>query len=131
MLLLLSPTRVRFGGQEWTHVRTLTISREASRRVVDFADAGPHAVFADAPEVLTRLEVRQELTSTSLEAPAPGQRAVLTAQASAGPGNGRAVTLSADAVVLSVRVEAGGERRIELVALSATGAADPITIEAV
>lgn len=130
-MLVLSPTRVRFGGQEWTHVRAMAVSREASRRVVDFADAGPHAVFADAPEVVTRLEVRQDLTSTSLESPAPGQRAVLTAQVSAGPGSGRAVTLSADAVVLGVRVEAGGERRIELVVLSATGAADPITIEAI
>lgn len=130
-MLLLSPTRVRFGGQEWTHVRAISVSREVSKRVVDFADAGPHAVFADAPEVTTRLEVRQELTSTSLGSPAPGQRAVLTAEVSAGPGNGRAATLSADAVVLNVRVEAVGERRIELVALSATGAADPITIEAV
>lgn len=130
-MLLLSPTRVRFGGQEWTHVRALAVSREASRRVVDFADEGPHAVFADAPEVTTRLEVRQDVTSTSLESPSPGQRAVLTAQVAAGPGSGRAVTLSADAVVLAVRVEAGGERRIELVALSASGAADPITIEAV
>jgi len=131
-VLILNPGTVRFGDQAWEDVAALAVDRAAARTVLEWSDEGPHAVLADVPEVRVSVRVVRRLDGGDLAAPLPGQQATLsfhTAPAMSDAGR-RSVTMTA--VVLSVTHELAGQQGarqvIALVAVAATGGADPVIV---
>lgn len=133
-MLILNPPKVTFGSDTWENVSSLTIDR-SSEAVLEWSDAGPHPVFADALRRTVTITVVIELVRGPLDGPRPGDLETLTAiSAPATPHAGR-VRLTALAMVASVRHEVsarrGAIRTVTLAAISPDGAADPVTIEPV
>jgi hypothetical protein len=134
-MLFLHPRVVSFGGVDWSGVESVAIERAAARSFVEFADTGPHTVLADVPEQRVEVRVVQDLLGEDMDVTRPGEIGTLgfeTAPNSSGAGRKR---VSMTAVVLGVKYQVsrkgGSSRTVELVAVSADGAADPVTVEAV
>jgi hypothetical protein len=129
-MLILNPNRVRFGSLRLERVLAVAID-SSSREVVEHSDLGPHAVFADAPERRTRVKLVQELTSTDLAAPLPGDAGELSFFAAPGSSEARRVQVSAQCVVLRVEhdIRRTPTRTITLTALSSDGQADPVAVD--
>ena len=131
-MLVLNPRVVKFGPAVWEGVLAVTVDRLANKRIVEWSDAGPHAVFADVPEQRIEVRITQELVREDLAGPAPGQQAELSLSTSPASGDAGRKKVSLQAVVVQVSHELslkkGALRVIELVAVSATGSADPVTI---
>lgn len=132
-MLLLSPRTVAFGMSQWVNVSLVAIDRETARPALEFSDAGPHPVFADAPEQTTRIKVVQELAGDDLGAPRPGETGTLELFTAPTATNRPRMRFRAEACVESVTHEVslkrGTLRTITLIAISSDGAADPITTE--
>ncbi|MBL0921567.1 MAG: hypothetical protein IBJ10_05495 [Phycisphaerales bacterium] len=132
-MLILQPHHVTLLGEALPGVDSIAVSRSASKFVVERADAGPHPVFADAPEQAVEVVIVRTLDGPSPDAPAPGRQGALAFVAAPSGADGPSRRVSATVVVRSSRVEASGRRgasqRIELLALSPDGAADPISIQ--
>jgi len=131
-MLLLNPPLVRFGSHTWTDVALLAIDRTTTRPAEEWSDAGPHPVFADAPEQRTQIRVVRDLLRDDLASHKPGDQAALTFHTSPTTSDAarRQFTIPA-AVITSVTHELATARHarqtITLIALSPDGATDPIT----
>lgn len=134
-MLLLNPRTVLFGASTWTEVASVSVDRVATRLALDHGDGGPHPVFADVPEQVTRIKVVQELASDDLGAPRPGELSTLALTTSPTNADGPRTRLEAIACVESVTHEVslkrGTLRTVTLVAISPDGSTDPITTERV
>jgi hypothetical protein len=131
-MLVLNPSQVRFGAQTWPAVLSVVIDRAAAREIVEWSDAGPHAVFADVPEQRVGVRVEMELASDGLDAPRPGDQGELTFVTSPTAADGGRRRASIAAVVLAVRHEVSLRRAvrvIDLVAVSGDGSTDPVVVE--
>ncbi len=131
-MLLTNPAVVRFGTHVWEDVETLAVDRQADRTVIEHDDLGPHAVFADAPEQTMRVRIIRRIARDDLETPVPGEREEVVFYASPSGTDAGRRRLKATAVVLSVKHElsaAAARQVITLVAVSASGDADPLTVE--
>jgi len=130
-VLLLNPQLVTFGSLTLDPVALISIDRVAARQVLDWSDAGPYPVLADAPEQRVTIKLVQDL-SQDLSAPRPGDQATLAFHASPTLATATRRKLSCTAVVMSVTHELslkrGLTRTIELAALSPDGATDPIAV---
>jgi hypothetical protein len=133
-MLVLSPTTVSFGGERWEQVTQIAIDREAVREVTAWSDLGPHVVFADVPEQRVKIKVVMDVPSDA-NSPVPGRMGTLMARLSPSLTHASGVMLSARAVVVGVTHEIGGRkgasRTVELIAVSADGASDPIVFSRV
>lgn len=134
-MLFLHPRVVSFGGSDWAGVESVAIERSAARSFVEFGEQGPHAVLADVPEQRVEVRVVQELLGEDMDVPRPGEIGTLgfeTAPNSSGAGRKR---VSMTAVVMGVKYQVsrkgGSARTVDLIAVSADGAADPVLVEAV
>jgi hypothetical protein len=131
-MLILNPRTVTFGSSRWDNVQSVSIDRRPRRIAEDWSDAGPYAVFADVPEQSLRIAVVQELSATDLGPPAPGGRATLSFCTSPAAADRSRQRLTTDAVVLQVThglsLKGAPTRTILLAPLSASGAADPVTV---
>ncbi len=132
-MLILNPRHVRFGSLELEDVRSVAIDRAASRQVVEWSDLGPHAVFADAPERKVTIKLVRELSRDGLDGPLPGDAQTFSLRTSANASDAGGSAISSSAVVMRVTHELTGQsgalQRIELIAISASGDQDPVTIE--
>lgn len=129
-MLVLHPSRVMFGDQEWRDVAALALTREATRLVREWSDDGPHPTLVDAPEYETRLRIVVEVGTGELEAPRPGRLVAVQWEASASGADSGRVSCRLDGVVTSVAYQAskGRWRRIvEVLGQSADGQSDPLT----
>jgi hypothetical protein len=132
-MVVLSPGVVTFGQARWAGVRSVVIDRTPERAVIEGSDVGPHATFADVPEVRVRVKVVMDLAADALDAPRPGQLATLTFFAAPGAADAARVRVRATCVVLRVTHEVQAERAtrtVDLVALSANGTDEPVTVDA-
>ncbi|MBM4108995.1 MAG: hypothetical protein FJ255_09355 [Phycisphaerae bacterium] len=132
-MLLLNPRRVRFGSEAWEDVTAMVIDRRAARTVLEWSDEGPHAVLADVPRQRVGIRVVQQVAREDVSSPRPGDEALLVAYTSPAGSEGGRRRVSCFAVVVGVSHELslsrGAVRTVELVAVSASGGADPIVVE--
>lgn len=132
-MLVLHPSDVTLLGAPLPGVESIAVSRTATKFVVERADTGPHPVFADAPEQAAEIVIVRAIEGPLPPGPLPGQQGALVFVGALSGADGPARRVSATVVVRSVRIELarrkGGAQRIELLAISTTGAADPITIQ--
>jgi hypothetical protein len=131
----IEPEEVSLLGHALGGVESVEIDRRATRLAMEWSDAGPHAVFADAPEqrVDVRIARRLEGGDGAFEASVtPGAAGELSFAAGVAGSDAGRVRVSASVVVTAVEhgLRAGGcaQQRILCVAVSADGAADPVTI---
>jgi hypothetical protein len=135
-MFVLNPEKVQFGSAAWPNVVSVAVDSAAVQPAEDWGDGGPWCVLVDCPQRRVALTVKQELRGT----PLPDGAAELGAQAElkfytspSASSRGR-VRVKATAVITGVshehRVGAAPVRVIELLAVSADGAADPVAVEA-
>lgn len=131
-MLVLNPRLVKFGAEVWEGVVSVAVDRAAHKHVLEWTDAGPHAVMADVPEQRVGVTLVQELTRESLVAPRPGDQAELVLFTSPVSSEASRRKVSMQAVVLrtthDLSQKKGALRTIELVAVSSAGGSDPITV---
>lgn len=131
-MLLLNPRRVMFGSATWGNVASVAIGRSAQRMLVEWSDAGPHAVLADVSEQRVSIEVVQELLGEDMDTPKPGQSGTLTFTTAPTSTDQplREVTMTAvvESVNYEVSLRRGSVRRVVLVAVSSDGSADPVVV---
>jgi hypothetical protein len=131
-MVIIKPTGVTFGVQAWGDVTSVVIDREAEEEVVEWTDAGPHVAFADVVRQRVRVRVERSVGSPSeVDGPKPGEMQTLGVQWSRGHSSAAELAMTARCVVLRVTHEVTGKgatRRVELVAVSADGVRDPVTI---
>lgn len=131
-MLVLNPQIVRFGSAAWEGVVAVVVDRAAQRLIEEWDDAGPYATLVDVPEQRVRVRVVQEVARDEVHVPRPGDLGTLvfyTAPAGSEAGRRKVSVL---AVVIGVEHEVsrrrGALRTVTLAGVSATGAADPITV---
>ena len=134
-MLILHPADVTLLGAPLPGVESISVSREAVRFVTERTDAGPHTVFADAPEQAVEITILRAIEGQQPPGPIPGQQGALLFTGALSGADGPARRISATVVVRSARIELsrrkGAGQRIDLLALSTDGAADPITVQEV
>lgn len=132
MMLVLNPQSVTLLGTVVERVRRVAVHRTPERSVLEWGGLGPYAIFADVPEQRVEIELVADLERGSLDGPVPGDAGELVLLTSPTSGSGGRRRVQASVVVTAVHheVEPGGKasRRVRMAALSATGAADPISI---
>ncbi len=132
-MLVLHPTDVSLLGAPLPGVESIAVSRAATKFIAERTDAGPHPVFADAPEQAVEIAIVRTLDGPQPPGPQPGQQGTLVFTGALSGADGPARRVSATVVVRAARIELsrakGAAQRIELLALSTTGAADPVTIQ--
>lgn len=134
-MIWLDPSRVTLGGAALEGVTSVSVDRRATRFVEEHSDAGPHVVFADAPEQRVTVRVVRSVGEEEAGAHRPGDSGVLsfeTGLSASAPG-ARRVTMQVvvQSVANKVDPRAGATQTIEGVALSSDGAADPVVDEAI
>ncbi len=130
-MLALNPAHVKFGDQDWPDVSLIAIDRAAVRLAAEWTDLGPHPAFADCPEQRVDVKIVRAVTGGDLDAPRPGDAAPVSFFASPRATDAGRKRVSFTGVVVAVRHEVnarGATRTVQLVALSADGVADPVTI---
>ena len=131
-MLLLNPRTVRFGSATWDNIAAAVIDRAPHKTTEDWSDTGPYATLADVPEQRVRITITQELARDDIGSPRPGEQATLTLYTSPALADAGRKKVSCTAVILAVlhelSLKKGAVRTIQLAAISADGAADPITI---
>jgi hypothetical protein len=138
-MLIMTPTSVRFDTLTLDDVMLIAIERSAERAVVEWSDLGPHPTFADVPEQRITVKLSRRVHRGDLAALAPGQMGELSFVVSPQGTAAAAKKHAAQCVVLGVRYElvhaAGSTAKgpsavqvIELVAVSASGSAEPFVV---
>jgi hypothetical protein len=134
-MLVLNPRNVKFGAATWSSVAAVAIDRVAGKLIEDFGDSGPYVVAADVPEQKVRVKVVQEFAKDEMNAPRPGDSAVLEFVTSPMGTDLNKRKVSMTAVVIGVDHEIGlrkgSTRTVTLTAVSGTGVADPVSIVSV
>ncbi|MFG0305681.1 MAG: hypothetical protein ACF8Q5_05650 [Phycisphaerales bacterium JB040] len=131
-MLALNPRRVEFGGDTWGNVSSVAISRTAETLIAEWSDAGPHMVLADVPEQRVTVEVVQSLLGEDMDEPKPGAMGTLSFETGRSSTDSSTDTVSMTAVIervwYEVSVSRGSTRRVRLLAVSADGLADPVSV---
>ena len=131
-MLVMNPRAVSLAGAVLDDVIAVMVDRVSERTIVEWADAGPHPVFADVPERRVVIRVTQQQSRGAIDGPAPGDEGSLVFHTSPTSGHAGRRCVSATVVITGVSYELsrkrGALRTIEGVAISADGASDPIEI---
>ncbi|MGD9791802.1 MAG: hypothetical protein AB7K52_16070 [Phycisphaerales bacterium] len=139
-MYILNPDIVRFNGERWPGVASVTIERAAVRLIEDRGDNGPYPEFIDVPEQRVTARLVQTLHASDVPGPELGAFGVLEIWVSSGRSDAARVRLFADAVITGVRYDlaplaaAGGRgstpapasRVITFQLASIDGKADPL-----
>jgi len=135
-VLWIEPEEVSLLGHALDGVEAAAVDRRAARLALEWGDAGPHAVFADAPEqrVDVRLTRRLKGSSGAFEASlAPGAMGQLSFVASRAGSDAARTRVEMTVVVTGVEhaLRAGSCARqlISCVGISSDGASDPVSVE--
>lgn len=134
-MIFLNPLSVKLGAFTLTNVTHIAIDRAARRTAEEWTDLGAFASFADVPEQRAAITIARRITETETTAPKPGDSLTLSFRAapSASAAQNRAVsaTIVITAVEHAISSRGIATQQLRAVAVSATGAADPITETAV
>lgn len=129
-MVFLNPASVTLLGKTLDGVTLVLVDRRATKLALERGDLGPHCVFADAPEQRVVVRVERAVSADEAAPAKPGEQGALAFRTGVGSDNAGVRSYSATVVVMAVEHEIrrrGGARQvIEMVALSATGADDPI-----
>ena len=134
-MFVLNPERVKFGSAVWGNVVSVKIDSETVAPVEEWGESGPWCVLVDSPRRRVKIEVKQELhgVADGLAPATIGSEAQLRVHVSPTGSNAGRKRVKVQAVVVSVsherRVGAAPVRTIELRGVSASGSADPVSIE--
>lgn len=130
-MLFLNPQRVTIGSLVLDNVQSIAVDREARRLVEEWTDLGRYAAFADVPEQRTRIRLLRALTRSEATPLRPGDQALLRFRVASGASAAGVRELAATVVVTAVdhtlSARQGAVQRIEALAISPDGGADPIT----
>lgn len=135
-MLILSPRSVWFDGERWDDVTLVAVDRAAAKAVLEWSDAGRHAVFADVPEEKVTVRIARRVHAGLLTAGERGMRCgaegelVVISATEEAPGARRRVMCRGVVVRVAHEVseKSGCVRVVELAALSADGTADPLAV---
>lgn len=131
-MLLPHPTRVTFGDLALDAVASVAVDRLAAREIVEFSDLGPHAAFADVPELRTHISLVRRPDRPDSALPLPGDQADLSFTVATGAHDARRTRFRARCVLREIRHDTAAARQtLAFIALSTDGAADPLTREPV
>lgn len=135
-MLWIEPEEVSLLGHALGGVELVGVDRHATRMALEWSDAGPHAVFADAPAQRVEVRVSRRMAGSdgAFETDlAPGAMGELSFTANRAGSDADRVRVSMTVVVSAVehglRVGKCGQQTILCVAVSADGASDPVSIE--
>jgi hypothetical protein len=133
-MIWLNPKSVTLLGAALGEVKSVAIDERAERLVVEFADTGPHPAFADVPERRTTIKIRRRVISNEALGLALGDLGAFSMRTAPNNSDGPGVNVSAEVVLThigcTVDRAGGAEQVIEAVAVSADGAAAPVTVAA-
>jgi hypothetical protein len=133
-MLIVSPTEVVFATRALGGVTRVVIERRAAKVALEWSDLGRYVAFADVPEQEVRVRLEQAASAGELDGPQPGDQGQLALVAAGNAGAIARTRITLTGVVVGVRydlpVAGPGTRVIELVAVSATGASDPVALSA-
>lgn len=134
-MLLLHPAAVTLDGSPLPAVTAIAISRKAKSVLTDFTDNGPHPTFADVPERVTTITITRHPPEPddASSALSLGDQVELVCSAKRAPDAPHAMRISASVVITAIEsaLTTGKAlvQTISAVAVSSSGAADPVTIE--
>lgn len=130
-MVFLNPDIVKLGALTLANVQFVAIDREARRTALEYTDLGPYAAFADVPEQRVVVRIVRRIAESEALAIKPGDRLALSLRAapnlSAGPVRAISATVVISAVEFTMSQRGGATQRISAIAISSTGAVDPIT----
>lgn len=136
-MLILHPSTVTLDDSPLAGALAIAVSRRAKSLLTDFADTGPHPIFADVPERLTTITITRHVPEPddSASSLALGAEVDLVFTAQRTPDAPHAMRFSARVVISSIESAMAESKAlaqtISAVAISASGSADPLTIEPV
>jgi hypothetical protein len=129
-MIWLHPSNVSFAGTPLGRVESVAVDWRADSLIVDYGDAGPYTQFVDVPRQRATITIERELAQAEPSTIRPSQQGTLAfevgpSQSSAGR---RRITTTAVIVAVehSVSNKRGMVQKIQAIAVSTTGAADPI-----
>ena len=129
-MLWIDPDNVTLGDAPLPGVSAITIDRRAERAITEWTDFGPHPTFADVPEQRIAIRIVRTIAPGETVTIRPGDALALAFRVGASLGASGAKTITASVVIVGVTHAADPKRgmaqTIECIALSSTGAADPI-----
>ncbi|MCA9274158.1 MAG: hypothetical protein KDA31_14065 [Phycisphaerales bacterium] len=133
-MLVLAPESVEFEGESWPAVELISIDRTPKREVVEVGDLGPQVVFVDVPERRVNVRVVRRIERSELDSVKPGDSGELSFRAGFGRTDAGWSVVTVGAVVTRVTHEfeqSGVKRVVVMVAVSADGVTDPVSVEEV
>jgi len=134
-MVFLNPDIVNLGALTLTNVQFVAIDREARRTALEYTDLGPYAAFADVPEQRVSVRIVRRITESEALPIEPGDRVALSLRSapnlSAAGVRAISATIVISAVESTLSNRGGATQRISAIAISSTGAADPITTTSV
>lgn len=129
-MLWIDPDNVTLGTAPLPGVSAITVDRRAERAIVEWTDFGPHPTFADVPEQRIAIRIVRTIAPGETLNIRPGDALALSFRVGASLGASGAKSIAASVVILGITHAADPKRgmtqAIECLALSSTGAADPI-----
>lgn len=129
-MIWLDPKGVTLGGSTLGGVAAITVDRVASRFVTEHSDAGPHVVFADAPEQRVTVRIARAVDADGAGVHRPGDVAALAFRVGPSASDAHVREVAMQVVIESVenRVDrkGGATQSIVCVAVSSDGVADPV-----
>ena len=130
-MVFLNPDRVTLGSLTLTNVQFVAIDREARRTALEYTDLGPYAAFADVPEQRVSVRIVRRITESEALPIKPGDRVTMALRTapnlSAAGVRAIAATVVISAVEFTLSNRGGAVQRISAIAISTTGAVDPVT----
>ncbi len=130
-MIYLQPRRVTLAGQTLDHVSAVIIDRTADLLAVEHSDLGPHVAFVDVPQQRITVRIQRTPVADEPSTLAPGDSATLTLRTAPSPAAPDSRQLSATVVITGVEhditARKGLIQTITAIAVSTTGAQDPIT----
>ncbi len=129
-MIVIRPSEVKFGSDEWTGVTRVSVDRMSSRTIDEWDDFGPHAVFVDVARQRVVVRVSQEIEGDKFEMPTLGELGEFEFSGSNGS-DAQRIRVRIDAVVESVLNKVsdfGSTRVITLIGVSSDGSLDPVRV---
>ncbi|MBX3359693.1 MAG: hypothetical protein KF745_14835 [Phycisphaeraceae bacterium] len=132
-MIILNPSSVTFAGRTLADTDAVLLDRTATRLAEEWSDSGPYCVLADVPEQRVQIRIVRRILRDDLAPPIPGEQGALSLVTSPNASDASRRRLAATAVVTAVSHQVSAKaatQTITLLVLSATGAADPVSISA-
>lgn len=130
-MVWLNPDTVTLDSTVLTHVTFAAIDREARRTAIEWTDLGAYPAFADVPEQRVTVRITRRVSASEPAPARPGDQVLFTLRSAPGASAAGVRVVSATVVITEIAhawsSAAGLTQRITALALSPTGAEDPVT----